>query len=179
MESINECSLKYGSWSWDSETLPEANGFLHQLTSFEFLISFSVTMRILSSIRSQTINLQKATDILAAYERVQDVQVEIELLKTNCEAKFHYWFDEIKAFADELNIPVGVPRTSLRQIHRANAPADSPETYYHRNVMIPFLDHISSEMQARFGPIQQTKIKMVGLIPSTAVTYSSTSIRRR
>lgn len=90
MESISSCSSEYGDWCWDSETLTKADGFLHQVTSFEFLISFSITMRIFSTIRSLTVNLQKKThDILAAYEHVADVQLELELLKTNCEEEFH------------------------------------------------------------------------------------------
>ena len=158
------------------ETLTKANGFLHQLSSFQFLVSVSVTMRILSSIRSLTVNLQKkANDILVAYEHVSDVLTELELLKINCDEEFHSRFDEIKDFANKLSIPVTTPRISSRQVHRANVPADSPEVYYRRNVMIPFLDHLSSEMQSRFGPVQQTKIKLLGLIPSTAVTYSSAS----
>ena len=31
MKSISERSSDFGSWSWDSETLTKANGFLHQL----------------------------------------------------------------------------------------------------------------------------------------------------
>ena len=173
MESISTCSSEHGNWSWDSETLTKANGFLRQLTSFDFLISFSISMRILSSLRCLTINLQKKTlDVLSAYERVSDVQLEMELLKTNCEAEFHTWFEEIKAFADSLDIPVSTPRYTSRQVHRANIPADSPEVYYRRNIMIPFLDHITTEMETRFGPIHQQKIKLLGLVPSTSVSYN-------
>ena len=103
---IYTCSSEHGVWSWDSETLTKANGFLRQLCSFEFCI----TMRILSSLRSLTVNLQKrANDILAAYEHISDIMLELELLKTNCEEEFHSWFDEIKTFADNLSIPVCTP----------------------------------------------------------------------
>ena len=33
--------LKYDEWSWDTETLTKASGFLHQLLSFEFLVTFN------------------------------------------------------------------------------------------------------------------------------------------
>ena len=62
-------------------------------------------------------------------------------------------------------------RTAVRQVHRANVPADSPEVYYRRNVMMPFLDHMTNEMHARFGSIHQTKVKVLGLVPSVAPTY--------
>ena len=69
-------------------------------------------MRILSSLRSLTVNLQKkANDILAAYEHISDIMLQ---LKTNCEEEFHSWFDEIKTFADDLSIPVCTPRIAVR-----------------------------------------------------------------
>lgn len=93
MEFISTSSSEFGNWSWDSETLTKANGFLRQLCSFEFLITFCITMRILSSLRSLTVNLQNRTnDILVAYEHISEVMLELELLKTNCEEEFHSWF---------------------------------------------------------------------------------------
>ena len=89
-------------------------GFLHQLVSFEFLLTFNVTMRILSSLRFLTVMLQKkSNDILTAYEHVSDVLMDLELLKTNCEDEFHLWFNEIKILADSLNIAINTPRTPV------------------------------------------------------------------
>jgi hypothetical protein len=78
----------------------------------------------------------------------------------------------MKTLADELDIAVSTPRITARQVHRANIPADSPEEYYRRNLMIPFLDHITAELEGRFGPIHQT----LGLIPSLAASYPLASI---
>ena len=133
-------------------------------------------MRVLSSLRSLTVDLQKrSSDILAAYEHVSEVITDLELLKTNCEEEFHLLYCEIKTLADELNIPIATPRIAARQAHRSNIPADSPEAYYRRNLVIPSLDHIITELTERFGPIQQTKVKLLGLIPSVAATYPPAS----
>ena len=179
MEDISTCSLEYnGDWSWDSETLAKASGFLHQISSFQFLVSFSIAMRIFSCLRSLTINLQKKThSILTAYEHVSDVQLEFELMKTNCEEEFHSWFEEIKTFADSLDISVSIPRTASRQVHRSNVPAETPEVYYRRNIMLPFLNYLLSEIEARFGSIHQIKIKLLCLVPSTVVNCTVTSIK--
>ena len=179
MEGISTCSLEYGGdWSWDSETLAKASGFLHQISSFQFLVAFSITMRIFSSLRSLTVNLQKKThSILTAYEHVSDVQLEFQLLKTNCEEDFHSWFEEIKTFSDSLDIPVSTPRLASRQTHRSNIPGDTPEVYYRRNIMLPLLNYLISEMEARFGSIHQTKIKLLSLVPSTAVNCTASSIK--
>ena len=128
MELISTCRSEYGDWSWDTDSLTKARGFLHQLVSFEFLVSFTVTMRILSILRFFTVNLQKkSNDILAAYEYVSEAHLDLELLKVNCEEEFHQWFSEMKTMADELNIPVSIPRIAARQVHRSNIPANSPE----------------------------------------------------
>ena len=115
-------------------------------------------------------------DILAAYELVSTVQFDLELLKAKYEEGFYQWFNEIMALANELNISVSTPGITSRQVHRCNASADSPESYYRRNIMIPFLDHTTLELEGRFGPVHQTKVKLLGLIPSVAATYSVTSI---
>ena len=104
------------------------------------------------------------------------VRLDLELLKTNCEEEFHQWFIEITTLANELNISVSTPRITCRQVHRSNTPADSPESYYRRNIMVPFLDHITSELEERFGPIHQTKVKLLGLVPSVAATFPVASI---
>ena len=44
MEHISTCSSVFGDWSWDTDTLTKARGFLHQLNSFEFLVLFNITM---------------------------------------------------------------------------------------------------------------------------------------
>ena len=134
-------------------------------------------MRILSSLHFLTIKLQKkSNDILAAYEHVSNVQMELEMLKSNCEEEFHLWFSEIMSLADDLNIPIATPRITARQLHRGNLPADNPETYYRRNIMIPFLDHITTELEERFGAVHQTKVKLLGLIPSIAATCPLASV---
>ena len=178
VEHISTCNCsEYGNWSWDTKTVTKARGFLFQLKSFEFLLAFNITMRLLSTLRSLTVKLQKTSnDILAAYELVSEVQMDLELLKINCEEEFHLWLDDVKILADKLDIAVAVPRINARQVHRDNIPADSPEEYYRRNLMIPFLDHITTELENRFGPIHQTKVKLLGLVPALATSYPLASI---
>ena len=103
--------------------------------------------------------------------------MNVELLKTNCEEEFHLWFNEVKTLTDELDIAVSTTRITARQVHLANIPAYSPEEYYQRNLMIPFLDHITTELEGRFTPIHQTKVKHLGFIPSLAASYPLVSIK--
>lgn len=43
--------------------------------------------------------------------------------------------------------------------------------------MVPFLDHVASEMENRFGSVHQTKIKLLCLLPSTSLSCTSSSIK--
>ena len=69
----------------------KARRFLHQLVSFEFLVTFNVTMRVLSSLHSLTVKLQKiSSDILAAYEHVGIEQVLTQLVTLKMSVKGHW-----------------------------------------------------------------------------------------
>ena len=46
LQSIS--SRNDSNWSWDTDTHQKANGFLHQINSFKFLMAASITMRLLS-----------------------------------------------------------------------------------------------------------------------------------
>ena len=117
-------------------------------------MAFNITLRILSFLCLLTIKLQKkSNDVLAAYELVFTVWLDIELLKSNCEKEFHLWFGEMTTLAEKLYISASTPRIAPRQVHCFNAPADTPECYYCWNIVLPFLDHITTELEGRFGPI--------------------------
>ena len=164
MEDI--CCNGSREWSWDLESITKANGFLHNITSFQFLVAASIAMRLLSFLRGVTIKVQKRSiDILSSYEQVQTVQTEWESFKENCDEEF----EEISKLAQKLDISIAVPRTVGRQVYRNNSPADSPETYYRRNVLLPFLDHMLTQLQDRFGGVRQQIVKLFSLVPSLFV----------
>ena len=48
------------------------------------------------------------------------------------------------------------PRSAGRQRHRANAPAANPEESYRRNVVVPFLDHIITELDEQVSGNNQS-----------------------
>ena len=101
------------------------------------------------------------------------MQLDLELLKLNCEEEFYIWFKEIVKFAKTLAVDVSVPRVVTRQVLRGNVPRDSPEEYYRRNVTIPFLDYTLVEMHDRFGRNDQQTVKLLGLNPSIVATCDS------
>ena len=75
------------NWNWDGETLSKANGFLYQLESSPFLISFKILLEALSSLRALTLKLQmQAIDMLYAYNEVKNTIKSLkEIEKTHRE----------------------------------------------------------------------------------------------
>ena len=53
--------------------------------------------------------------------------------------------------ADQLNVELNIPRAAKKQIYRDNVPANSPEEYYKRALVIPIADTFISEMTHRFN----------------------------
>ena len=171
METIGVCSSNFGNWSWDTDTLVKARSFLHQLLSLEFVVAFNIIMRILSSFYFLTVKLQKqSSDVLAAYEHMSSIQLDLELLKNNCEEEFHLWFhlwiDKMTILANKLNILVSTSQTASRQVHRSECSScDSLTTIItsHQN-WTKDLDKLNAQ------------VKLFGLISSIAATYPTALI---
>ena len=66
-----------------------------------------------------------------------------------------------------------VPRRCGRQIPQSNVPVDTPSEYYRRTRSIPVLDHLLSELGARFGSHQRTTLQGLSIVPSVAVSLES------
>ena len=53
--------------------------------------------------------------------------------------------------ANKVDVIESKPRTCGRQVHRGNAPATSISEYYKRNITIPLIDHLNTELKNRCG----------------------------
>ncbi|CAH3142371.1 unnamed protein product [Pocillopora meandrina] len=67
-------------------------------------------------------------------------------------------------------------RERRKDKYGANAPHDTSEEYYRRNLFIPFLDHITQEMSSRFGSTQKTAVQLLGLMLSAIVADTNVDI---
>lgn len=156
----------YGDWSWDSETRNLANGFLHRITSFDFIVAFITTMKILAFVKPISIKLQKrSNDVIKAYGMVDEVLKELKDVR-NSDATFSEWYAECEKLGTDVGTQPAVPRTVARQRHRCNVQYSTPEEYYRRSVFLPLADHITTEMSERFGPLQKKAAQLLRLIPS-------------
>ena len=61
-----------GDWNWDGETVTKASGFLYQLESSPFLVSFVILLEVLLNLRELTCKLQvRAVDVLYGHREVK------------------------------------------------------------------------------------------------------------
>ena len=65
----------------------------------------------------------------------------------------------------EYDVPVKTPRRCSSQSARDNHPGNTEE-YYRRSLVIPFLDHLKTEVDDRFTSHSITAMRCMGIIPS-------------
>ena len=87
------------NWNWDGETLTKANGFLFQLESSLFLLSFKILLEVLTSLRGLTLKLQmEAIDVLYAYREVRTIITTLKDMRSKSEETFSKIFAETTSF---------------------------------------------------------------------------------
>ena len=68
-------------------------------------------------------------------------------MRSNVEKRHENWFNEAVGLAESVGTSPDKPRTAGRQTNRENVPADSVSQYYCRCLLIPFFDHLLSQIQ--------------------------------
>ena len=83
------------NWNWDGETRTKANGFLFQLQSSLFLLSFKILLEVLISLRGLTLKLQMETiDVLYVYREVRTIVTTLRDMRSKSEEGFSKLFAE-------------------------------------------------------------------------------------
>ena len=170
------------NWSWDGETITKANGFLYQLQSPLFLVSFQILVQVLHILRELTVKLQlKATDVVSAYKLVESLVSRLKSMRTNSVSEFKKQFAEAAKVAKQLHgdeFELTTPRLSGRQTYRTNPPSSTPEEYYRITLYDEFLSHVTSELEERFvnNPSQSITVGLLHLLPSECVKLGNDAV---
>jgi hypothetical protein len=82
---------------------------------------------------------------------VSRLYVHLERVRNEVDERHDLWYKEAESLAESVGTLPEKPRTTTKQKHCANTPADSPSEYYKRIITIPFLDHLKSQIQTRFS----------------------------
>ena len=167
------------STSWNRETRNDAQSFFLSLTRFPFIFSLVVTKEVLGYTKALSIKLQgRYVDVVKAFK---DVGLVLEVLRSareNVDTFHGRIYTTALSIARKLNVEESRPRTTGRQQHRGNAPSSSISEYFQRQLTIPALDHLISEVTDRFSTrLTATLSQIMLLLPSTVAesTHQLTS----
>ena len=157
------------NWAWDGETITKANGFLYQLQSSPFLISFKILLEVMCCLRGLTKKLQlQAIDVFYAYKEVNSVVLTLKGMRNDSEREFHKIFDEATKLGKSLHgedYLLSLPRITGRQSYRGNPSVSSPEDYYRITLYNEFLSQVIAELEKRFVDSPMHGIGILNLLP--------------
>ena len=87
-------------------------------------------------------------------------------LRLNVDTNIKLIYDEAVKLAERVDAPVRKPRIIGKQQHRSNADSVSIYDHYKKNLVIPFLDHVSNQLNDRFSESSRLNVGLLALVPS-------------
>ena len=169
------------STDWNHDTRKYAQSHFLALTRFPFIFSIVVTKEVLGYTKALSIKLQgRYVDVVRAYNDVIFVQEVLESARKDVESFHTRIYTVALAIARKVNVNESTPRTTDRKVnvnestprttyrqgHRCNAPLSSPPEYFKRQLTIPALDHLISEISEWFS-FSKTLSQILKLLPSS------------
>lgn len=112
-------------------------------------------------------------DIVSGYAMIEQCSTDLKTLRANVDDYAQRIFLHSCRLAEHSGIAVTMPRITQIQRHRSNAESDSVEEYFKRSVVIPFLDHLISDLSSRFDKHAKQVASLQGLLPTKITSASS------
>ena len=137
--------------SWNSESIRDASALYHASIEFGFIVSLVVVSRLLEVTRPLTKQLQAPDmDVVKCVEKVTLLFAILKRLRQEIDPRYLCWYEEVVSLAATVGTSPKKPRTASIQRNRSNIPSDTVSEYYRRNITIPFMDHLISQISTRF-----------------------------
>ena len=89
-------------------------------------------------------------------------------MRNSVENYHENWYTKAKKLAEKVDISeanMTKPRTCSRQIYRSNQPVQNTKEYFRVSLTIPFLDHVSADLEYRFPGDELTQYRGLYIIP--------------
>ena len=119
--------------------------------------------------KALSIKLQgRYVDVVRAHKEITFVQEVLQSARNTVDSFHSRIYASALAIARNVNVDESVPRTTGRQQHRCNVPSISPSEYFQRQLTIPALDYLISEMTDRYSSrLTDTLSQVMTLLPSS------------
>ena len=89
-------------------------------------------------------------DIASGIALIESCSSELKALRDDVSNYSSCIYEHSSRIANNSKVSIDIPRISRHQQHRANHETHSTEEYFKVSVVIPFLDHLISELSIRF-----------------------------
>ena len=165
-ESISTESSKH----WSPDSLTDASTLSIAITTTNFISALVITSHSLSCLKPLTKSLQaESKDVVEAVQEMDHLKQVLATQWENVDSLHSECFMEVEQLCGSVNVEPSLPRLCRQQRHHDNVPAHTPTEYHKRNITIPLLDHLISEINRRFSKHQKTALLGLNLIPSIMV----------
>lgn len=132
----------------DPKSCNTASSLFRAMESFDFIISIIVIQGLLQYLTPLSNSLQNpACDLPKASSNASALVTVFENKRED--TTFGRMWDKACALATKVDVTPSVPRTVTMQTKRSNTPAATPEEYWRRNLYLPFIDHLTTEVRER------------------------------
>lgn len=166
-------------WSWDAQTKITAQGLLATMMSYHYLVTFICVRAVLQTVKPLSSKLQKHDlNIYEARTLITDRVERVKEMREGVDAEFETWYEDCKRIVDELQIEEKVPRTCGRQTQRTDIGSSTPQQYYKGTVAVPFLDHLSTELNDRLNKDDSVAYAFGCVVPKQMVTLSDSEMQK-
>ncbi|CAG9571742.1 unnamed protein product [Danaus chrysippus] len=136
----------------NSATRKVAFQLLSAVSQTTFIFALCIIDKYNSMLQPVANILQSKTlDILRCAEHIETITTAVAEHRRSAEEGSEDLIKSAEKIATALNIDLRLPRTASRQQHRANQPAASLSEYFRRSLYVPYLDSLSSSLEARFS----------------------------
>ena len=99
----------------------------------------------------------RGTDIVKTYRHVDLVKQGLQDGRGKIDEFSVKYFEEASRLADQVGVTISSHQNVENLELRTNAPAETAEQYYRRNMAIPLIDHLLAEWRLYFS--EQAKLK--------------------
>ena len=167
--------------TYSNETSSKAESFFKLVDDFDFIVSLIITRNILDYLLPVTRKLQqKEIDIAKSLDLIRSLKRTCSKLRKNIEESHTKWYSKAVELASKVDIKekeIKKPRTCSKQIHRPNQPVTTPSDYYRVSLTLPLIDHLISDLEAKFPGNELTAYCGLFIVPE--IMLASEKIWRR
>ncbi len=108
-------------------------------------------------------------DFVQGHDNICLLKESLHEIRNNVNKYSKELFENAEKLASTINVQPSIPRTCGIQRHRDNLPAADPLEYYKRSLLIPFLDHMISQIETRFSGNNTSLMKGLAIIPKIVI----------